>query len=191
MGHDAALEAHEHTEHAEHAAHEHDPFISRVAITVAALAVLAAAAGSLETMEGEGSLGATSEAVLMQDRATDTWNEFQADSLKKHMYGIAAKSTAVTADGDYYKKQAKEYGETQTKLREKAEDNEKERDALLAASAHHEERHKWLTGSATLFEIGIAMSTVAIITKRNYLWFGALLFGVVGIGLLAFTYAAV
>jgi hypothetical protein len=191
MGHDAALEAHEHTEHAEHAAHEHDPFISRVAITVAALAVLAAAAGSLETMEGEGSLGATSEAVLMQDRATDTWNEFQADSLKKHMYGIAAKSTAVAADGDYYKKQAKEYGETQTKLREKAEDNEKERDALLAASAHHEERHKWLTGSATLFEIGIAMSTVAIITKRNYLWFGALLFGVVGIGLLAFTYAAV
>jgi len=191
MGHDAALEAHEHTEHAEHAAHEHDPFISRVAITVAALAVLAAAAGSLETMEGEGSLGATSEAVLMQDRATDTWNEFQADSLKKHMYAIAAKSTAVAADGDYYKKQAKEYGETQNKLRTKAEDNEKERDALLKESAHHEERHKWLTGSATMFEIGIALSTVAIITKRNYLWFGALTLGAIGLGLLAYTYVAV
>lgn len=192
MPENAALGAHEHMEHAEHAAHEHDPFISRVAITVAALAVLAAAAGSLETMEGEGALGATSEAVLMQDRATDTWNEFQADSIKKHVYGIAAKATTTSAaDGDYFKKQAKEYGETQNKLREKAEDNEKERDALLKASAHHEDRHKWLTGSATLFEIGIAMSTVAIITKRNYLWFGALAFGAVGLGLLAFTYAAV
>ena len=157
MAENAALEAHEHMEHAEHAAHEHDPFITRVAITVAILAVCAAGAGSLETMEGEGALGATSEAVLMQDRATDTWNEFQADSIKKHVYGIAAKSPTAGADGDYFKKQAKEYGETQNKLREKAEDNEKERDALLKASAHHEERHKWLTGAATLFEIGIAL----------------------------------
>jgi hypothetical protein len=191
MGHDAALEAHEHTEHAEHAAHEHDPFISRVAITVAALAVLAAAAGSLETMEGEGSLGATSEAVLMQDRATDTWNEFQADSIKKHIYTVASRSTTTATDIAYYKKQAKEYGETQNKLHKDADDREAERDNLLKESAHHEERHKWLTGSATLFEIGIAMSTVAIITKRNYLWFGALTFGAVGLGLLAYTYLGV
>jgi len=190
MAHNAALEAHEHTEHAEHAAHEHDSFVSRVAITVAVLAVCTAAAGSLETMEGEGALGATSEAVLMQDRATDSWNEFQADSIKKHIYGIAAKATTAAADGDYYKKQAKEYGETQNKLREKAEDNEKERDTLLAASAHHEERHRWLTGSATLFEIGIAMSTVAIITHKSWLWFSAAGFGAVGLGLLAWTYLA-
>src|ERR1700743_525782 len=151
MPENPALEAHEHLEHAEHAEHEHDPLISRIAVTVAALAVLAAAAGSLESMEGEASRGSNSEAVLMQDRATDTWNEFQADSIKKHIYGIAAKSsTTSAADGDYFKKQAKEYGATQTKLREKAEDNEKERDNLLKESAHHEERHKWLTGSATL-----------------------------------------
>ncbi len=185
----AALEAHEHMEHAEHAAHEHDPFISRVAITVAVLAVLTAAAGSLETMEGEGSLAATSEAVLQQDRATDSWNEFQADSIKKHLYGIAARGApAGGADGTYYKKQAKEYGETQDKLREKALDNEKDRDRLLAASDRHEGRHRWLTGSATLFEIGIAMSTVAIITKRNWLWFAALGFGGVGLALLAAAY---
>ncbi|MBL6940301.1 MAG: DUF4337 domain-containing protein [Alphaproteobacteria bacterium] len=191
MSENPALEAHEHLEHAEHAEHEHDPFISYVAITVAALAVLAAGAGSLETMEGEGSLGATSEAVLMQDRATDTWNEFQADSIKKHLYTVASKSTTDAANIAYYKKQAKEYGETQNKLHKDAEDREKERDDLLKESAHHEERHKWLTGSATLFEIGIALSTVAIITRRSYLWYGALLFGAVGVGLLAFTYAVV
>ncbi|HEX4301943.1 MAG TPA: DUF4337 family protein [Rhizomicrobium sp.] len=185
----AALEAHEHMEHAEHAAHEHDPFISRVAITVAVLAVLTATAGSLETMEGEGALAATSEAVLHQDQATDTWNEFQADSIKKHLYGIAARGApAGGADGDYYKKQAKEYGETQTKLREKALDTEKDRDNLIAESGHHEERHRWLTGSATLFEIGIAMSTVAIITKRSWLWFAALSFGGIGLVLLGVAY---
>src|SRR5258706_16357860 len=44
MSHDPALDAHEHAEHAEHAAHAQDPFISRVAITVSVLAVMAAAA---------------------------------------------------------------------------------------------------------------------------------------------------
>src|SRR3954464_1677718 len=90
MSHDPALDAHEHTEHAEHAAHARDPFISLVSITVAVLAVLAAAAGSLETVEGGRAITMSSEAVLAQDQATDAWNEYQADSLKRHMYMIAA-----------------------------------------------------------------------------------------------------
>src|SRR5476649_1738531 len=90
MTHDPALEAHEHAEHAEHAAHERDPFISRVSLTVAVLAVLAAAAGSLETVEGGRAITFSSEAVLAQEKATDAWNEYQADSLKRHMYEIAA-----------------------------------------------------------------------------------------------------
>ena len=89
MEHDPALEAHEHAEHAQHAAHERDPFISRVSLTVAVLAVLAAAAGSLETVEGGRAITLSSDAVLDQDKATDAWNEYQADSLKRHIYTIA------------------------------------------------------------------------------------------------------
>jgi hypothetical protein len=186
MSHNPALEAHEHTEHAEHAAHENDPFISRVAISVAILAVLAAVAGSLETVEGGRALSTTSEAVLSQDEATDTWNEFQADSIKKHVYTVAAQAGGAAADGN--KKNAKEYGDTQKKLMKDAKDKEAERDDLLKESAKHEDRHHWLTGSATLFEIGIAMSTVAIITKRHWLWFTAISFGAVGLVLLGLAY---
>ena len=32
------------------------------------------------------------------------------------------------------------------------------------------QRHHWLTGAATLIEIGIALSTVAIITRRRLFW---------------------
>jgi hypothetical protein len=188
MSHDPAFEAHEHAEHAEHAAHAADPFISRVAITVAVLAVFAAVAGSLEAVEGGRALARTSEAVLMQDRATDAWNEFQADSIKKHVYGIAADGGG--ANVDRYRKDAKEYGETQEKLRRDARDDETDRDRLLEESATHEGRHHWLTGAATLFEIGIAMSTVAIITRRRWLWLGALGFGVLGLALLGTTYVA-
>jgi hypothetical protein len=186
MGHDAALEAHEQSEHAEHAAHAGDPFISRIAISVAVLAVLAAVAGSLETVEGGRALGSTSEAVLAQDEATDTWNEFQADSIKKHIYGIAANAGGAQADD--YRKNAKEYTDTQKTLMKEAKAKEKERDELLAAGSKHEDRHHWLTGSATLFEIGIAMSTVAIITRRHWLWFTATGFGALGLVLLAAAY---
>ena len=187
MSHDPALEAHEHHEHAEHAAHEHDPFTSLVAITVAVLAVLAATAGSLETVEGGLAITASSEAVLSQDKATDMWNEYEADSLKKHMYGIAAE-----AGGPHeaeFRKTAKEQTKKQDEIKKKATENEADRDRLIRESGAHEKRHHWLTGAATLIEIGIALSTVAIITKRRLFWLGAVGLGVVGItlGLIGFA----
>ena len=108
---DPALSAHEHAEHAEHAAHANDPFISRVSITIAVLAVLAAAVGSLETLEAGAAIESSSEAVLEQNKASDIWGEYQADSLKKHLYGIAA--DAGGANAERYHKTSDEQQATQ------------------------------------------------------------------------------
>jgi hypothetical protein len=186
MEQDPALEAHEHAEHAAHAAHEANPFISKVSITVAVLAVMAAAAGSLETVEGGRAITLSSEAVLAQDKATDAWNEYQADSLKRHMYEIAADAGGAHAQ-DYRKDIGEQRGD-QDKARAEAQEDEKDRDLRLRESAEHESRHHWLTGAATLIEIGIALSTVAIITRRTPFWFGAMGLGAVGIALFVLTY---
>lgn len=182
MTHDPALEAHEHTEHAEHAAHAGDPFISRVSITVAVLAVLAATVGSLETVEAAGAITASSEAVLSQDKATDAWNEYQADSLKRHLYGLAADAGGARAAG--YAGQAMAQRASQARVLHEAKEAERERDTLLAASRAHERRHHWLTAAATLLEVGIAICTVAIITRRRAFWLGSLALGAVGLALL-------
>lgn len=189
MSHDPALEAHEHTEHAGHAAHARDPFISRVSITVAILAVMAATAGSLETVEGGRAITESSEAVLAQDKATDSWNEYQADSLKRHMYEIASVMAADKAQA-----YAAEIGKDragQNKAHEKAKAAEEERDVRLRSSTLHERRHHWLTGAATLVEIGIALSTVAIITARRTFWLSAIALGGVGATLFAVAYLTV
>ena len=183
MSQDAALEAHDHAEHAEHAAHAGDPFISKVSITVAILAVLAATAGSLETVEGGRAITESSEAVLAQNEATDAWNEYQADSLKRHMYDIAAENGL----GHYHNDSVAERI-AQDKAHTKAQLSEKERDRKVQEGARHESRHHWLTGAATLIEIGIALSTVAIITRRRSFWFGALGLGLVGMSLFAAAY---
>ncbi len=186
MSHNNAFKANEHREHAEHAAHERDPFISQVSITVAVLAVLSAVTGSLETVEGSKAITASSEAVLSQDKATDAWNEYQADSLKKHIYGIAADAGGPNADR--YRQKAKEQTDVQPEIRKRAEESEAERNALLAESAKHEGRHHWLTGAATLFEIGIALSTVAIITRGRGMWYGALALATCGMVLFVTGY---
>ncbi len=182
--HNETLEAHEHTEHAMHAAH--DGFVSRVAIQVAVLAVLAAAAGNLESIESEKVLLGTSEATLEQDKATDAWGEYEADSIKRHLYAIAA-AQAGAATGTY-RKTADEQTAKQAEVKKRAQEAQQERDTLLAEAKVHEARHHWLTGAATLCEIAIALSTVALVTRRGWLWAGGGLLGLGGAALLALAY---
>ena len=99
------------------------------------------------------------------------------------MYEIASVSGGPKA-AEYVKEIGKDR-DGQTKARDKAEEAEKDRDARLRESAIHEERHHWLTGAATLIEIGIALSTVAIITRRRAFWFSAMGLGAVGSALFA------
>jgi hypothetical protein len=186
MSHDPALEAHEHAEHAEHAAHAHDPFIARVSITIAILAVLAATVGSLETIEAGGAITASSEAVLAQDEATDAWSEYQADSLKKHIYALAADAGGPNAGR--YKSTSDDQVAKQAPIRSHATELQAERDKLLKESREHEHRHHWLTAAATALEVGIAVCTVAIITRRKSFWYGSVGLALVGVALFSVAY---
>jgi hypothetical protein len=175
---DPALEAHEHAEHAEHAAHENNPFISRVSITIAVLAVVAAITGSLEAVEAGAAIIDANNAVLKQDEATDTWDLYQARSLKKHLYGIAADQGGPKADD--YKKTAKHESDGAQQSQDEARKLEAEREKLVAESQAHEARHHHLTIGATLLEIGIALSTIAIVTRQRWPWITATVLGAAG-----------
>jgi hypothetical protein len=181
-----ALEAHEHAEHAEHAAHENNPFISRVSISIAVLAVVAAVTGSLETYESGSAIIAANEAVLNQDQATDQWNFFEAKSLKKNIYSIAADAGGPKADADRAK--AKEEGGGQDEAQAKAKELERDRDHNLALSATHERRHHRLGIAATLLEMGIAISTIAIITRKRWPWLASAALGAAGTAVVVIAY---
>ena len=113
------FEAHEHAEHAQHAAHGNDPLISQVTFTIAVLAVVAAISASLETTEGDKAIVTKNEAVLEQNQASDTWAFYQAKSLKKNLYAIAADQGGPKA-ADYAKESARN-GAEQGPIREHAQ----------------------------------------------------------------------
>lgn len=178
MSENPALEAHEHHEHAEHALEARDPFISRVSVTIAVLAVLAAVTGSLEVTASGQAITSASRAVLNQDQATDSWNAYQAASIKKHLYELAAGERPARA-AELARAQAK-YDADQDKYQEAAKRAEEGRERAEKASEAAEHRHHRLTLAATLLQIGIAVSTVAIITRARPFWYGALVLGGAG-----------
>ncbi len=175
----SAFEANEQREHAEHAAHEGDPFLARVSITIAALAVATAAVHSLDAIQSEGAIVSSNRAVLAQDLASDSWNFYQARSLKKRFDSFAADQGGPKAD-QYRKAAAKDAGE-QDKIQEEAKKHEEERKSALEASEAHETKSHRLTFAASLLEIGISVSTVAIITRRRSFWLASTLLGAAGL----------
>ncbi|MDQ0393649.1 DUF4337 family protein [Labrys monachus] len=186
---DAPTEAYEHTEHAEHAAHSTDKFVPLVAMTIAILAVLAAGVGSLETIESGASTAAKTESVLFQNKATDNWNFFEAKSLKKNMYDIAAAQGGPKSEE--FQAQAARNEADSLDIQKRAKDFEARSDDALEKAEVHERRHHFLTVAVTLLHISIAIATIAIITGgRRWPWYTSLVLGVIGAVVAAAAYAA-
>ena len=179
------LEAHEHMEHAEHAAHG-GKLLAWVSMTIALLAVLSAVVGSLETVASGQALGEKNEAVLAQSKASDSWAFYQAKSLKKHIYGIAADQGGAKADK--YRKTQAENAADEEKIQEEAKALEKERDEHLKRSEINEGRHHRLTTAATLLHMGIAIATIAIIAQKKWPWLASLVLGVAGTAIAVWAY---
>ena len=135
-----------------------------VAISTALIAVLAAISG---LMAGHHS----NEALIQQVKASDQWAYYQAK-------GIKAEIKSINKNDPQDKESYERYKREQETIKEKAESFEKESEAHLA-------HHVLLARSVTLFQIAIAISAIAILTKRKPLWFGSLL--IAGIGTIFFV----
>ncbi len=180
------LENHEHMEHAEHASRHGGGLLSWVSMTIALLAVLSAVVGSLETIASGKALTEKNEAVLAQSKASDSWAFYQAKSLKKHIYGIAADQGGDKADK--YRKTAADNAADEEKIQGEAKALEKERDEHLKQGEIAEGRHHRLTVAATLLHMGIAISTIAIIAQRRWPWIASLILGAAGSAIAVWAY---
>ena len=150
--------------------HEHHdpghPLLRYVPVIAAVLAICAGLSSLLSARLGEDALGLENEALLAEVKASDTWAEYQADSIKAHLYeiqSIANKAApAVIAS-------AKKYRDEQKPLRVSAQAQEEERDRAMASSQRSEERKADIDVGLALFEIGIVLTSIAAMIKRSAL----------------------
>ena len=143
------------------------------------MAVVAAVFGSLETTAASTAVFARSDAAVRQGEASDQWGFFQARSIKKNMYEIAAQqasgesAAALKAKAEQY---ASEEADLQSKARAKEEEVRKQETISEAAM----ERHHRLTIATNIIHLAIALASISIVMRRRWLWFGSL--GVLLIG---------
>jgi len=167
-----AREALERAEQAQEVAAHADHFGRNGALLVSVLAALLAIA----TIAGN---RATTEAVLSQQKASDAWNEFQANSLKRHVNEDTAAMLRVLAAGGPGEAEAREqadaldaavatkYRPAQDDLGHKAQDLEHERDVA-------ERQHRGFQEAEAAFQLAIVLSSVAIVARTGALqWAGA------------------
>jgi len=166
----------EHAEHAEHAAHGGN---KKIALLISVIALFLAFSETLGK-------SAQTEALSLNIHASDTWNFFQAKTIRQTALrtaaeGFAAQTAGVTdpATKEAMAKQIEAWKNTVTRyesdpkekdgrkeLREQAQHYEHERDTQLARYHHYEI-------ASAAFQIGIVLASATIITGMAILAWAA------------------
>jgi len=132
-----------------------------VAISTALIAVLAAISALLAGHHSD-------EALISKISESDQWAYYQAKGIKSEIKNLAVSmGKAEAADVEKYKKD-------QDEIKEKADKEEEEYQM-------HLRKHGLLSQAVTLFQIAIAISAIAILTRKKFLWYASMGLAVVGI----------
>jgi hypothetical protein len=169
-----AQDALEHQHLAQEASTTPEGFGRHAAVLVSILAALLA----LAVISGN---RAMTEALLSQQKASDAWNEFQANSLKRHINEDEAANLRLLAAGGPREAEAEQraaalesdaatkYRPTQDRLQHEAEGLERERDLA-------ERRHRRFEVAEAGFQLAIVLSSISIVARAlGLLWAGGIL----------------
>lgn len=176
-------DAHEQLEHAEHAAHaarEGGLAAALIPLSITVMAVIAAIFGSLETTSSSTAVFARSDAAVRQSEASDLWSFYQARSIKKNMYEIAAQQAGASEGAAALKAKADQYGVEETDLQGKAKAKEEEVRRQEAISEAAMERHHKLAIATNIVHLAIALASISIVMRRRWLWYGSLVVVTIG-----------
>ncbi|MBI5811773.1 MAG: DUF4337 family protein [Deinococcota bacterium] len=152
-----------------------------LAVSTALFAVLAAVASLLAGDSANEALYKSNLATLSQAKASDTWSEFQADSLKKYLQTTHAETlTLLGAPPEQIeaaRQEAKRRQSLQNGLKEEAQRQDGETKALLEESRQLLERHRVFALGVTLFQVAIGLSAIAALLRLRWVWWVSLLAG--------------
>ena len=156
----------------EHAEHAKAPFDKKVA---ASMAVIAAA---LAVVSVFGQLYANEE-LLAQQKSSDQWAYYQAKSIRRYESDIA-RDMFKMMNGEQAAHAAEAYAVNSERYKKDSEEIQNEAKKLGDESELKGRQALRLHIGEIFLEIGIVFATLAILTKRNLVWWTALMSAAVG-----------
>ena len=187
---DLQSDAMEHAEHAHHAAESGDPMTLQVTLSIAVMAVIAAFIGALGETEASHTFVEKNDAVLSQAKASDTWAEYQAESMKRHIYTLGAALAAQPELSEKFKGEIDKYNKEQPVTQEKAKKLEEDVAMHSEIAERHFGRHHILTIAEGIVHVAIAGASIALLARRRSFWLVSLGLTALGIVVAGIAYAA-
>jgi hypothetical protein len=161
-------------------------WVDHAARTTAVLAVLAAVSSGQYANQ-------FSRTILAQAEASDGWSYYQAKSIKRHIDARQLellRAMVVTQPGAAAaldKLQAEDAAEVKRYDQELAEAKAKA-ETIEADKRLHQKQGNWFQGAFILLQAGVVLSTVASSSRRKELWALAILFGLLGLAVVAWGF---
>jgi len=149
--------------------------LKHVSLAISVLAVLVAMVTVLGHREH-------TEAVLMQARATDTWNEYQARNIRSTITSRTSDMLTLqpSADSAAVKDKLADYAKQQAKWKDELkEDSDKAKEYEAEVDVAEHKAVKFDMGEA-LLQIAVVLASITLLTRRQSFFFGGLALGVVG-----------
>lgn len=181
--------AHEELERAEAGAHHGESGGSAtIPLSIAIMAVFAAVLGSLELASSARAVVARSTAAIRQGEATDEWSFYQATSVKKNLYELFGEMPGT--GNDAVRQKAERYAKDQQDIEKRAREKEAQVKQEEAASEQAMEQHHHLILATNVVHLAIAIASVSMLVRRNWLWLVSLGCVAIGVGVGAWSFVA-
>lgn|SRR5579871_2034029 len=153
----------------EHAEHAREPFDKRVAATMAIIAAVLAVVSVLGHIE-------TTEELLNQQKSSDQWAYYQAKSIRRYQSEFAGDLFASMKNDAM----SKRYIDNAAKYRSDDDEIQKEAEALSRESELRGRQALRMHFGEVFLDVAIVFASLAILTKRALVWYGALAAGAAG-----------
>lgn len=153
------------------------PWNKYLALTTAIIAVIAAVASLLSGSYSNASLLEKNNAVLLQSKASDQWNYYQAKGVKKNI----ADSFYTQFQTQSFKAQSDKYLNEQVDIQKQAEEFQREAEAASGRSEGLLEKHHKTAYAVTFFQIAIAFAALSALMKKRLFYYLSLVLALLGL----------
>jgi len=158
-----------------------------LSLSTAIIAVFAAIASLESGANSNDAILEKNEAVLNESKASDQWAYYQAKGVKSSLASLEADLLAGSNAERAAKaaSEAKRYKAEQDEIDKGAHEIEKKVEESNARAERFLERHHKFALSVTMFQVAIALSAIAALTRRKPLWWVGLAASAVGLAMFA------
>jgi len=158
-----------------------DSLPGRIAVLSAVLATLGAVMGFQGGDTQAKAQLYKNTAAITKTKANDQWNYYQAKGVKRNLAEFGALMASKPEHVENFKGEAERYKKEQADIKAKADALESEVDEWDKRSEEQmHEHHRWALG-ATAMQIAIALSAIALLSRKIWLLYGVGLVAIAGV----------